>query len=67
MSTVLLQTGRSIRASVCYDPHTGAPYVYARNVNDITVRVPVAPGESVEWVEVPNGNPSGATGYTLAA
>ncbi len=51
--TILLLNGRSVRRPVCFDSHTGAPYVYAANANNITVRVYLEPGESVPWVERP--------------
>ncbi len=49
--TILLLNGRLTRRPVCFDSHTGEPYVYAANANNITVRVYIEPGASVPWVE----------------
>lgn len=51
MSTVLFLDGRSGLYRVHRDPHTGEPYVYARNDNGIYARVYVEPGESVSYIE----------------
>lgn len=63
-ATVLFATGTPAVATVCRDSHTGAPYVYARNVNGVTVRVYLTPGESCEWVEVATPHGRSALDYT---
>ncbi len=60
MTTVLLMSGLPIRAPLCTDPHTGAPYIYHKNANGIYTRVYVAEGESVPYYELP-----GADGHSV--
>ena len=53
-SLVLFADGRSAMRVVYDCPHTGGAYCYTRSAAGNAVRVYVAPGASVEYVEVPD-------------